>query len=197
VAVEVFDTHIDVHDEGVCTSFCQLEDVILDSTTTFFHLVQAPGTEIFESMFGSNYDRLGGVGDADDEERSLDDILEEEAEVFAVAEQDGNLADYMDESVCDLPLGASVGHGSMDHLEAGPEAVEVADQNSSIRRADIKGSKTSDADFHKMFESCDTGADSTLSGAAADVGGCRSNIKDRTRELSEMVANRHRAMLRG
>jgi hypothetical protein len=197
VAVEVFDTHIDVHDEGVCTSFCQLEDVMLDSTTTFFHLVQAPGTKIFESMFGSNNDRLGGVGDADDEERNLDDILEEEAEVFAMAEQDGNLADYMDESVCDLPLGASVGHGSMDHLEAGPEAMEVADQNSSIRRADIKGSKTSDADFHKMFESCDRGADSTLPAAAADVGGCRSNIKDRTRELSEMVANRHRAMLRG
>ena len=208
VAVEVFDTHIDVHDEGVCTSFCHLEGVVLDSTTTFFHLVQAPGTEMFEIMFGSNYDRLGGVGEADDDERTLEELLQEGAEVLAVVEQDGNFADYMDESVCELqmvPLKTGVAHcmdesvgiGSMDHLEAGPEDAEVADQNSSIRRADIKGSKTSDVDFEKLFESCDAGADSTLSGAAADVGGCRSNIKDRTRELSEMVANRHRAMLRG
>ena len=143
---------------------------------------------MFEIMFGSNYDRLGGVGEADDDERTLEELLQEEAEVLAVVEQDGNFAHYMDESV---------GIGSMDHLEAGPEDAEVADQNSSIRRADIKGSKTSDVDFEKLFELCDAGADSTLSGAAADVGGCRSNIKDRTRELSEMVANRHRAMLRG
>ena len=48
VGVEVFDSHILVHDNGECTSLFHLEQLVLDATTTFFQLIPFPGISIFD-----------------------------------------------------------------------------------------------------------------------------------------------------
>jgi hypothetical protein len=185
VAVEVFDTHIELHDRGESTSFFHLEDVVVDCTTTFFHLVQAPGSEIFDIMFSPNYDRLGGAGESQTQERCLDELLEEEeADASLELENSISFAAAMQDSVGAVPESV---------WGDGPEVVIDADRPS---RADIPGSKTSNMDFDKLFGACSAGADATLSNAVADVEKSRSGIQERTRDLTELVTARHRAMLR-
>jgi hypothetical protein len=189
VGVEVFDSHILVHDNGECTSLFQLEQLVLDATTTFFQLIPYPGISIFDGRWNQNHDRLGGAGESQQtQERGFDQLLEEEE-----AEASLELAESMHFAAA---MQDTVGAGPEGPWANGPEEVIAADQATHSRRADIPGSKTSSIDFNKLFDACSAGADATLLTAEADVEKGRSSIQERTRDLTEMVTARHRTMLK-
>ena len=134
-------------------------------------------------------DRLGGVGESQStQERGFEQLLEEEE-----AEASLQLADSMQFAAAMQDTVSAAGPWA-----SGPEEVTAAaaDQATHSRRADIPGSKTSNMDFDRLFDACSAGADTTLSTAEADVEKGRSSIQERTRDLTEMVTARHRAMLK-
>jgi hypothetical protein len=192
VGVQVLDTHILVHDEGEHTSHCHLEELIVDPTTVFFKLVPYPGLAVFGTHTLSD-DRLGGAGEEEDSFRCLEDLLEDEQEVDSMCLE----LDRAHASVMEDTRGVGPSHPPSEH-QSQPEGIPLAGLGSSMfsGRCDIEGGVSSHCDFQTLFRTCSTQADTSLSSATPDVEKGRSNIMDRTRELTNMVAARHRVMLR-
>jgi hypothetical protein len=195
VGVEVFDSHILVHDNGASTSLCHLEQVVLDATTTFFHLISYPGMSIFDGRWDQTHDRLGSADEEDEdyEHRSLDEILQDEE-----AENQTEVPGILAQAFASLMDDNHGGGPSQPPSEPPSQFPQFPSQSQGIhgRRGNIEGGLTSTSDFQSLFQSCGEQANISLSGAASDNSKGRSNIMDRTREITNMVNARHRVMLR-